>query len=160
LEQRAYLHKFWSPEASDPVEKIERWIREEEALQKLLAMTATEPAYPGGAPAAPPPPPRCGPEAPHFFWWQDKRFDLHIEDNQKEWKLLVFLWGKPVIPVSEIAKNVWNNKIKTYDGMKTAICRLNDAMMKVQGALISWGKKRGENSIIYQGPAPDSSVSD
>ena len=108
----------------------------------------------------PPPPPRCGPEAPHFFWWQGKRFVLPIEDNVKEWKLLVFLWGKPVVSVADIAAEVWRNRGAKIGTMRTALHRLNDAMMKVQGALISWSKKRGEDSIIYQGPAPDSSVSD
>lgn len=59
LESRIFGHRFRRPCADDSIEEIRRWNEEEEALQKLLAMTPAEPRAPGDAPAAAP----SGPQA-------------------------------------------------------------------------------------------------
>jgi len=86
------------------------------------------------------------------LWWEGQRYDLEIEPAA--WKLLKVLWGKHSMDVAEVAKRLKKPPGTTYNSLKPALSRLNNAVARAHLRFLpfTWSKKRGENIIICTPP--------
>jgi hypothetical protein len=104
-------------------------------------------------------PEKVGPEPPNHLWWNNMRRDLDIDEGTAPWRLLRFVWGKNSIQVADVAAAVWKNKLTKYSTMKPTVTRLNQAIGRAH-LPFTWTKKRGENTLVYNGPPLPPSVAE
>jgi hypothetical protein len=80
------------------------------------------PAAPArGSPAAAPDHPD-GPEAPHWFWWENVRHDWRT--SRRPWMLLNYMWGRDTAPADAVLEALWADR-RSLTTLRTNACRVN-----------------------------------
>jgi HEAT repeat protein len=79
-----------------------------------------------------------GPEAPNTFWW--KRQPFHM--TPKACDLLICLWEKEKIAISDIAFRIWGKKNPSDDQIRSALQEIRDVLLSAD---VRWryGRKKG-----------------
>ena len=98
-------------------------------------------------------PPRDGPGEGDEFYWNGVRHNLDIEP--KPLKLLRYLWdrldgrGEVKVSLQDVARTVWKDRTLGYDHMKSAVSKMNTALVGC-GIPLSVAKARGEDVLTFE----------